>query len=65
MKLRFIGILAFAALLGSCGNGDTAEETSDTANTLNDTFPSGGRVDSVALDSNPPDNTKVDSLATY
>lgn len=65
MKFRFLGMLAFAGLLWSCGSGDTAEESTDTANTLNDTFPASTMPRKIGLDSNPPDNTYVDSLATY
>ena len=58
---KFIICATLTLGLAACSNGDSTEQEHDSANTLQDTFPA-GRIDSIAIDSNPADATYVDSL---
>jgi hypothetical protein len=61
MKTRIFVLSAALAFAVACSNGNDPDKTKDSANTLNDTFPSRGAADTIGLDSNPPDATKIDS----
>jgi hypothetical protein len=61
MKTRIFVLSAALSLTAACSNGNDSDNKKDTANTLNDTFPSRGAADTIGLDSNPPDATKIDS----
>lgn len=66
MKLRTLSAATITMLFISCSNGETAEENKDSANMLHDTLPANDSLkDSVGLDSNPADNTYVDSLNSF
>lgn len=62
MKRKLFFAVLVTGLSFSCSNDKTSEESTDSANILQDTFPANGLIDSMPADSNPPDATHVDSL---
>jgi hypothetical protein len=56
-----LATLLLMTAVAACNNGDDANHKSDSANVLNDTFPANRAGDTTGLDSNPADNTKIDS----
>lgn len=61
MKTKLIILSSMIAFTIACNNGKNDGNKQDSQNTLNDTFPSGRQADSLPVDSNPPDATKIDS----
>lgn len=61
MKWKLFSIAACTTLILSCSNGGNEENIQDSGNQLNDTFPAGHPIDSIALDSQPQDATHVDT----
>ena len=63
MKYRVITIFAVALFsFAACTNGESYNQNADTGNMLQDTLPAHNPPVAIPLDSNPPDNTHVDSL---
>jgi hypothetical protein len=61
MNRKIVILSAALALCAACSSGDDKNNSADSANTLNDTFPAKAVGDTVGLDSNAADETKVDS----
>jgi hypothetical protein len=61
MKAKIFILSAVIAMAVACSNGNENNNENDSANRLNDTLPANGPGDTIGLDSNPPDATKIDS----
>jgi uncharacterized protein YcfL len=59
MNQKFASLVLAAALFMSCSSNSETENKTDSANILHDTMPA---IDSIAIDSNPADHTRIDSL---
>jgi hypothetical protein len=57
----FVLASAFVITASACNSGNDSSSQKDSANTLHDTLPANGPGDSLPVDSNPPDATKIDS----
>ncbi len=59
--MKWFLFLAMVMIISSCGSGEEKTNTSDSANMLNDTLPAVRPADSLLLDSNPSNQTKLDT----
>jgi len=61
MKWLLLLTISMITVVSSCGNKEEKTNNADSSNVLNDTLPAARPPDSLPLDSNPADGTKIDT----